>query len=96
MACRSLFEIKKINIMIEPENFIQTSSTKIGIKNFYNSKINSNIVSNECLINILLLSNKNIFKYALVTADIIWFSDRCVRKVRDLLSKEISVYHRKL
>ena len=77
--------------MIEPENFIQTSSTKIGIKNFYNSKINSNIVSNECLINILLLSNKNIFKYALVTADIIWFSDRCVRKVRDLLSKEISI-----
>ena len=77
--------------MVDPENFIQTSSTKIGIKNFYDSKSKTYKMSNECLINVLLLSNKKTFKYALVTADIIWFSDRCVRKVKNLLSKEINI-----
>lgn len=77
--------------MGDPENFIQTSSTKIGIKNFYESKSKTYKMSNECLINVLLLSNKKTFKYALVVADIIWFSDQCVRKVKNLLSKEINI-----
>ncbi len=77
--------------MAEPENFIQTSSIKIGIKKFYDTKRKTYKISNECLINILLLGNKKTFKYALITADIIWFSDRCVRKVKNLLSKEINL-----
>ena len=77
--------------MVELKYYIQTSSIKIGIKNFYNSKNKPYKVSNECLVSILLLSSKNTYKCALVTADIIWFSDQCVRKVKNLLSKEINI-----
>ena len=77
--------------MVAHENFIQTSSIKIGIKNFYDSKRKSCKVSNECYINILLVGSKNTYKYALITADIIWFSDQCVRIVKNLLSKEIRI-----
>ena len=74
-----------------PENFIQTSSLNIGIKNFYNYETKDYKVSNECVINTLLLSTGKSYKYALVTADIIWFSDQCVRKVTNLISKEINI-----
>ena len=72
--------------MNKNSNFIQTFSTKIDIKKFYDCKTENYKVSNECFISVLFISNENVINNVLITADIIWFSSQCVKKVRGIIS----------
>ena len=77
--------------MNKNSNFIQTFSTKIDIKKFYDCKTENYKVSNECFISVLFISNENIINNVLITCDIIWFSSQCVKKVRSIISKNLNI-----
>ena len=67
--------------------YIKLHNKKINIKKFF-QKNNKVSISDDCYCSILILKTKNSIKNILITADIIWFSDKSVRLVREYISKE--------
>ena len=60
--------------------FIQNYSSDLVIKKFYCNQRETYKLSNDCFISILLISSNKIITNVLITGDIIWFSEKCVKK----------------
>ncbi len=67
--------------------YIQSHNKKINIKNFFKYNIQTSI-SEHCYCSVLILKIKNSIQNILITSDIIWFSDKCVKLVREYIAKE--------
>ena len=77
--------------MNKNKNFIQTYSKKVDIRKFYDNKNENYKISNECFISFLFISNGKDLNNVLITGDIIWFSSKCVKKVRNVISKDLKI-----
>ena len=70
---------------------IQTYRTKINIRKFYSIKKSNYKISNDCYIDIIILNSSNKMTNVLITGDLIWFSKHCTDKIRNYISKNLSL-----
>ena len=69
---------------------IKTVSKTLKINNFYKESCTLEI-SNDCICSLLIILENNKPKNVLISADIIWFSEICVKKAKNLISKKLSI-----
>ncbi|MDC3057372.1 hypothetical protein OA100_00800 [Alphaproteobacteria bacterium] len=69
---------------------IKTSFTKLKIRNFY-KKYNTFEISNDCICSLLIITQNNIPKNVLIAVDVIWFSELCTEKVKNYITKKLSL-----